>query len=688
MGYQSVTNIDNAIVNAAGGANAAFTTLIPLPEPSWEGRPSHAVRIAGSGTDRIGVYLLGGLHAREWGSSDILVRFIDDLTQAYRTNHGLAYGGKSFTAAEIQSVVDGLNLYVFPQANPDGRQYSMTTEGMWRKNRRPDPNPGDMGVDLNRNFDWLWHYPTYFSPSAPVVSSTTKSSEIYIGPSQESEPETRNVMSLVNSHPDIRFFVDLHSFSQLILFGWGDDEMQSADPAKTFSNPAYDGQRGVSADAYSEFLGQPDRDLESLLGTRMRDAIVAAGGPAYSVEPSYALYPTSGSSCERMLGRWFLDKGKGKIHGYTIEWGTEFQPPWATMSQIVDQVCAALLDLCLGILATHSDVMIRDNAADTGAGISSTPFWESPDIVIRHADDDVFVHQDPLAGQDNVLYVRVTNRGPHPTRPMTVSARVAAFTGSEFVFPHDWTTSDATHVAPAPLLDTFDAVAPGDTRIAKFQITAAQVATLGSWIANGWHPCLLADVDCVSDFSQPPGAHVWESNNLAQRNITVLPAVAGAELSWAFLFGHELRRYEDLILDIELVDVPRKVEVAIDLLDDTLRFPAFQDAAVGLIRHRAPALTGKSTAGRTDVPAELHDLVRATHGMTSRDQCYELTLQGGRGAVHLAHPGYGRSQAVLRVCVPQDAKVGDVYRIRVAQRDGDGPVVGGVTLEIPIVTKS
>ena len=53
-----------------------FTELIALPHQTWEGRTSKAIRIHQGATARRGVYLLGGIHAREWGSSDILVNLI------------------------------------------------------------------------------------------------------------------------------------------------------------------------------------------------------------------------------------------------------------------------------------------------------------------------------------------------------------------------------------------------------------------------------------------------------------------------------------------------------------------------------------------------------------------------------------------------------------------------------------
>jgi murein tripeptide amidase MpaA len=35
-------------------------------------------------------------------------------------------GGNMFSAAQVRHLVDPKDIYVFPQANPDGRRYGMT----------------------------------------------------------------------------------------------------------------------------------------------------------------------------------------------------------------------------------------------------------------------------------------------------------------------------------------------------------------------------------------------------------------------------------------------------------------------------------------------------------------------------------------------------------------------------------
>ncbi len=363
MPYLNVDEVESALSVAASAPFSAFTQLITLPEFTWEGRQCHAIKIAnGVGPGRPGVYFLGGVHAREWGSSDILINFVEQLEQAYLAGTGLAFGPKSFSPADIQTIVNTLDVVVFPQVNPDGRNYSMTVDAMWRKNRRTAaPNTGSgscVGVDVNRNYDFLWDFPTYYDPTAPIVDSTNPCDyQLYNGPSAFSEPESRNAKSIFDSFPSIRFFIDLHSYSEDILYSWGDDDDQTTDPNMNFQNPTYNGLRGITdasglpnPDLYKEYI--PSCDLSSAinLANTFRDGIQAVRGTTYTVKSSVNLYPTAGTSDDYAYSRNFVDSSKQKVLAYVLEWGTEFQPPYSEMQNIIQEITAGLLDFCLGIL--------------------------------------------------------------------------------------------------------------------------------------------------------------------------------------------------------------------------------------------------------------------------------------------------------------------------------------------------
>ena len=234
----------------------------------------------------------------------------------------------------------------------------MTTDAMWRKNRRPAPaghnQPSCVGVDINRNYDFLWNYPTYYDPTAPVQNSTNPCDyQIYIGPSAVSEPETKNAVWMFDKYPNIRYFIDVHSYSEDILYSWGDDDDQTNNPSMNFQNAAYNGKRGIAGDVkYKEYIPTTDKTTAVNLANKMKSAIQAVRGRVYKVEQSMDLYPTAGTSDDYAFGRHFVDNKKAKVYSYTIEWGspsnpTPFHPPYPEMQKIIQEITAALFAFCI-----------------------------------------------------------------------------------------------------------------------------------------------------------------------------------------------------------------------------------------------------------------------------------------------------------------------------------------------------
>jgi carboxypeptidase T len=189
----------------------------------------------------------------------------------------------------------------------------------------------------------------YFSPSSVILDSTKPCSDYYHGEHAFSEPETRNARWIVDNFTNIRFFIDLHSSGQDILYRWGDDEDQTTDPNMNFMNLAYNGTRGVNG-SYKEYIPANDLATALFLATALHDSIKAVRGTDYIVEPAYSLYPTAGTSDDYFYSRHFVDASKPKILSYTLEWGDEFQPPYKEMRKIIGEITAGLLAFCLEIV--------------------------------------------------------------------------------------------------------------------------------------------------------------------------------------------------------------------------------------------------------------------------------------------------------------------------------------------------
>jgi carboxypeptidase T len=170
---------------------------------TWEGRSLYWLRISNNpnvNQTKPQVLYTAIHHAREPESLVELVYYMWYLLENYNAN------------AEVKYLVDNLEMYFVPCVNPDGYIYNETQNptggGLWRKNRR-DNGDGTMGVDLNRNYDFLWGYDN-------IGSSPTTSSDTYRGPSPASEPEIKMMQNFCNTHT-FKLAVNGHTYSNLLV---------------------------------------------------------------------------------------------------------------------------------------------------------------------------------------------------------------------------------------------------------------------------------------------------------------------------------------------------------------------------------------------------------------------------------------------------------------------------------------
>jgi Zinc carboxypeptidase len=186
---------------------------------------------------------MGTIHAREWIATEVTRRLMHHFIDNY---------GKD---AEITNLVNTRELWFMPVANPDGYQYTFTSERLWRKNLRDNNGDGTItngdGVDLNRNYDERWDYDN-------EGSSTEWASDTYRGTAPASEPEVKAHQALID-RMKFKFLVTYHSFGPLLLYayGWQVKTPSFDDPlfveyTGTDANPAVEGyDPGVGADLYT-----------------------------------------------------------------------------------------------------------------------------------------------------------------------------------------------------------------------------------------------------------------------------------------------------------------------------------------------------------------------------------------------------------------------------------------------------
>ncbi|XP_006609655.1 carboxypeptidase B-like [Apis dorsata] len=260
---------------------------------SYEGQPIKMVKISNGRNKKNGsksaVWIDAGMHAREWIGSAVATYIISQLVE------------KNSSYAKL---LENSDWMILPVANPDGYEYSHTSDRLWRKTRsNHEENQDDSrytdysffqllnhytkwlwgkceGVDPNRNFGYHW------GEVKEGGTSLDPCHETYAGPRAFSEPETKAMADYILANKkDIRIYLTLHSYSQMWLVPWG----------YTYSKPS----------DYTELMNVAKKAI---------GAISKVHGTDYQLGPSAdLLYPTSGASDDWAKGV------AGIKYAYTLE---------------------------------------------------------------------------------------------------------------------------------------------------------------------------------------------------------------------------------------------------------------------------------------------------------------------------------------------------------------------------------
>ncbi|KAF2904074.1 hypothetical protein ILUMI_02091 [Ignelater luminosus] len=159
-----------------------------------EGRELLGLNISYNDKVKPMILIDAGIHAREWIAPALALYIIQQLVE------------NSNNAKLIKNV----DWIVIPLLNPDGYEYTHTTNRLWRKTR--SRGKYCFGADPNRNFNFHW---------GERGSSDDECSDIYRGSKPFSEPEIKAFRDLILRYAaNIKLSISLHSFGQLILHPW------------------------------------------------------------------------------------------------------------------------------------------------------------------------------------------------------------------------------------------------------------------------------------------------------------------------------------------------------------------------------------------------------------------------------------------------------------------------------------
>lgn len=328
------------------------------------------------------------------------------------------------------------------------------------------------------------------------------------------------------------------------------------------------------------------------------------------------------------------------------------------------------------------DLWLRDDPAHTGSNIWGGRFWDSPDLWIRHQDDGGLTHQNPEYGQDNWFYARVRNRSTTASaRHFLVAFNVKTFAGLQFEYPGDFLPC----VAAASGFD----LGPGESTIVKARWPRSLVPPPGT------HACWLVSV--ITRFDHPAtGLHVWEHNNLAQKNLTVINLAPDDWLLIPFVIANVNTRFARRFR-LELIRPKDKPKLDVALLHRT--GSVFKDARRlhGLRRIEVPGCFDDAPVDLLDCGASTSEvMIDATSMITSRTPDTLASRQFRKAVEKVFKPGRRAQVPImlrrleqvlmgLRIQVPRNARKGEVLQIDLVQRDRTRKrILGGLAIEIRV----
>ena len=172
-----------------------------------------------------GFFVFGEHHAREWVTPLVSMEVAGRLVRNYGTD------------PETTAMVDNLDIFVLPTKNLDGSNYSLLQGGasQQRKNmaRYCGTSPGQTSsttlddAEPPRRRTSAASTTTATTPSARSSTATRARTtnctqrRSYAGPAEGSEPEIKNEHWLLDTYPNIKFSMNVHTSRRLLHVGAG-----------------------------------------------------------------------------------------------------------------------------------------------------------------------------------------------------------------------------------------------------------------------------------------------------------------------------------------------------------------------------------------------------------------------------------------------------------------------------------
>lgn len=259
----------------------------------------------GTDEDEPEMFVHGTTHAREPMSAEVCIYYLQQMCADYGTD------------PDVTEYIDELEIWVVPVMNVDGWIHDdvETNREYWRKNGYDTDDDGIFwewidwpsyceGVDLNRNYTYMWGYDN-------EGSSGYEYDQTYRGEDAGSEPENQIIMDFCENH-EFEVGISFHTYGEYILIPWG---------------------------YINEWPPEPDRTTYEEIGDGMNSQIYDHLGRYYEYGPAgYILYNTNGDFTDYFYG-------EHEKFAFTLELNTWGQGGFYPDEYYIQPTCEMIYDV-------------------------------------------------------------------------------------------------------------------------------------------------------------------------------------------------------------------------------------------------------------------------------------------------------------------------------------------------------
>jgi carboxypeptidase T len=211
---EMLTDLQQVAAAHGKGTTSNITRLSSIGQ-SFEGRQLWTMKISdhpNRDENEPELLIECNMHAREHLTAEQCIYFVHLLTD----NYGLS----TPLGQRVTQIVNTREIFIIPMLNPDGAMFDISggTFHGWRKNRQTFDYSTKVGIDLNRNWSYMWGC---CGGSGPNPKSSKYRGQFPFEATEDQVLRDFILSRRVNGVQQIKEILNVHSYGEHVLYPYG-----------------------------------------------------------------------------------------------------------------------------------------------------------------------------------------------------------------------------------------------------------------------------------------------------------------------------------------------------------------------------------------------------------------------------------------------------------------------------------